>query len=537
MPDHIFDTKLLENDFAIAISTGPEQPFTQVNEIFATFFKGIGTLAQLLTLVTSKTDNKTVIHHGGGYWELLELKMNREQTAHLLKNISYEMVILQKLKDQLKELSDTNALYSEIVSRELPVGVLVIDNDFNVIFVNDTLKRFFHIPSRAKLQKCYNYVKEIKPCHNCLLEAFLTGGKKKKKTFTVDDQLITASIHPLEAGKYILVFRDTTREINLIKEIKTQQENLERANIRIAEQNDILKRLTNINIRIGQLQDLEAILEVVINAIIETFNCRKGAILLFNQAGFIENAGFTKAITEKERNAIIKSIDSETGEEGEKSRPVSDFMVMDIGGAQANGRLFLYQPDKNVDRSILELFLMEVNIYLENLKLRRKLEELAQTDSLTGVFNRYYFDKQFEKEKEVSLRFGLPLSLIVLDVNGLKYANDVIGHEAGDTMLKETAALLSRCAGTYDSIYRIGGDEFVILLPNCPEKRLAGMLDELRKEQMEASFECKDRTVSVRFSLGGACSAKMTHNKLMAAADKHMYRDKEAYYEKHKRYR
>jgi diguanylate cyclase (GGDEF)-like protein len=537
MPDRTFDARILENDFAIAVSSGLQQPFAAVNDIFSTIFNGIDNPGKLRELITSKTENKTVIKHNGGYWELLELKIEGNRTVHLLKNISYEMIILRKLKDQLKKLTDTNSMYSDILSRELPVGVLVIDKDYNVIFVNDTLKRHFHIPSRAKLLKCYNYVTEIKPCKECILKEFEAGGSKKKKTFTVDDKLITSAIHPLEGGKYILVFRDTTKEINLIKEIKTQQENLEKANKRIAEQNDILKRLSNINIRIGQLEDLEAILETVINAIMETFKCRKGAVLLFSRVGLIENAVFTKKITSGERGAIIKSINAA---ENGKGAGLKNFMVMDIGGEQPNGRVFLSLPnkeEKDVDRSILELFLMEVNIYLENLKLRRKLEELAQTDSLTGVFNRYYFDKQFEKEKEVSLRFGQPLSLIILDVNGLKYANDVIGHEAGDTLLKETAALLGRCAGTYDSIYRIGGDEFVILLSNCTEERLAQMLDGLKEAQADAAFEFKGQTVPVRFSLGGACSTKISHNKLKDEADKRMYRDKKAYYETHERYR
>lgn len=532
---------LLKNNFAVAVSAGDGEmhgDFIAVNDIFSTLFADIKGPRQLQQYVTSDTENRKVVTYNDGYWELLELSLGPEQTIHLLKNISYEMLILQKLKDQLRELAGSRALYSGIVHEDLPIGILIANDEYDVIFANKTLKRFFRLPPKANLKKCYNYVRELKPCEDCIIGRLRAGEKKSKKSFVGDGEtLITAEGH-VAGDKYVVIFRDTTREIGLIREIKVNQENLEKAHRKIAEQHDILKRLSNINIGIGQLRDLEAILEVVINSIIDTFTCSRGAILLFNRAGQIENAHFTPGVTDEEQESIIKHVahlDKTPGNEA------AGYEVMDmIDRDQVIGKVFLFRPEKTVDPSILELFLMQVSFYLENLKLQGKLEEAAHTDSLTGVFNRYYFDVQLKKVSEQSKRFGQPLSLIIVDVNGLKEANDRFGHEVGDILLRETAALLKRNTAVPDSIhsiFRVGGDEFVILLSNCPADRLEGAEATYKSMQTGAAVQSGECVLPVRFSLGGACSTETAHHKLMEAADKRMYRDKETYYKTHKKYR
>lgn len=532
---------LLSNNFAIAVSAagaGEGEDFISVNEIFAALFSDITGPGQLQRFITSQTENKKVIKYKDGYWEILELDLAPDRRAHVLKNISIEMLLLQKLKDQLKELDGSRALYSKIVNEDLPIGVLIVDDDYNAVFVNNTLKRFFRIPPKAILKKCYNYVREIKPCANCILERLRAGEKKSKKSFDGEGgTLITAEAHST-GDKYVMIFRDTTREIGLIRDIKVKQENLEKAHKKIAEQHDVLKRLSNINIRIGQLRDLEAILEVVINSIIDTFICSRGAILLFNRAGLIENAHFTSGISGGERDLIIKSVAHSVEAPG---KPPENYEVIDMVDLDIlTGKIFLYRPEKTVDPSVLGLFLMQVNIYLENLKLQRRLEEVAQTDSLTGVFNRYYFDKRFKMESERSGRFGQPLSLILVDVNGLKEANDRFGHEVGDALLKETALLLKKSAGVPDSIhtvFRVGGDEFVVLLSNCPGEQMNRVMETFREVQRGWEIEFKGEMLPVRFSCGGACSAETAHDKLMDTADKRMYIDKKEYYKTHKKFR
>lgn len=529
-----------DNRMAIAVArnTGDSggQNFIETNRIFSTVFPGVRSENQLLQLVTTRSENKTLVHYNDSPWEMLELKINDTDTLFMLKNISFEVLALKKLKDQLQELTEFQELYSAILDKELPVGVLIIDNDFNVIFGNRTLKRLFHIHSRMKLTKCYNYVKELKPCSDCILDGIRSGNRNKKTFTTEDNRKVTAEVHPMK-DKYIITFRDTTKEIDLIRQIKKQQEELEEANRRVERQNDILKRLSNISIRIGQMRDMDTVLEAVIADVSEAFDCIKGAILLFDEEERlkIKNACFSRNIRKRERMVIIKSI--EGGDEpgsGKLSRYITQNMS-DHG--KLVGRIFLYQPRQDIDPSVLELFLRQIIVYLSNLELQRKLEAVAQTDSLTGVFNRYYFDKRFKEETELSQRFGQPLSLILADLNGLKEVNDTAGHEAGDKLLNETASLLTQNTSTFDSIYRIGGDEFVILYSNCPENELAIMMDLLKEIQKAASIEHNGVTYPLRFSVGGECSTRVAHDRLKDEADKQMYAHKAEYYKNREKYR
>jgi len=95
----------------------------------------------------------------------------------------------------------------------------------------------------------------------------------------------------------------------------------------------------------------------------------------------------------------------------------------------------------------------------------RKLQVSAVTDPLTGLYNRRLFAEAFEKELTRARRYGLPLGLIVLDLHRFKEVNDKYGHPRGDDVLRATAAPLRKALRTSDSAFRIGGDEFALLLP------------------------------------------------------------------------
>jgi diguanylate cyclase (GGDEF)-like protein len=95
----------------------------------------------------------------------------------------------------------------------------------------------------------------------------------------------------------------------------------------------------------------------------------------------------------------------------------------------------------------------------------RKLQVSAVTDPLTGLYNRRLFAEAFEKELTRARRYGLPLGLVVLDLHRFKEVNDKYGHPRGDDILRATATTLRKALRTSDSAFRIGGDEFALLLP------------------------------------------------------------------------
>ena len=95
----------------------------------------------------------------------------------------------------------------------------------------------------------------------------------------------------------------------------------------------------------------------------------------------------------------------------------------------------------------------------------KALQLNAVTDPLTGLYNRRLFSETFEKELNRGRRYGTPLGLVVLDLHRFKEVNDKHGHPRGDEVLRAAAATLKKALRTSDSAFRIGGDEFALLLP------------------------------------------------------------------------
>lgn len=104
----------------------------------------------------------------------------------------------------------------------------------------------------------------------------------------------------------------------------------------------------------------------------------------------------------------------------------------------------------------------------------KKLQLNAVTDALTGLYNRRLFAESFEKELNRARRYGLPLGIVILDLHRFKEVNDKYGHPRGDDVLRAAATTLIKALRTSDSAFRIGGDEFALLLPQTdPAQALA----------------------------------------------------------------
>ncbi len=108
--------------------------------------------------------------------------------------------------------------------------------------------------------------------------------------------------------------------------------------------------------------------------------------------------------------------------------------------------------------------LVRVPVILEYDELK-KIQLNAVTDPLTGLYNRRLFAESFEKELNRARRYGIPLGIVILDLHRFKEVNDKYGHPRGDEVLRAAATTLQRALRTSDSAFRIGGDEFSLLLP------------------------------------------------------------------------
>jgi diguanylate cyclase (GGDEF)-like protein len=159
----------------------------------------------------------------------------------------------------------------------------------------------------------------------------------------------------------------------------------------------------------------------------------------------------------------------------------------------------------------------------------RLLREMATRDTLTGLYNRHFLNMIAAREEAVADRSGNPLSMILIDINGFKAVNDTWGHMAGDRALCDFAGFLREQTRESDYLFRLGGDEFMLLMNGADEnacrafgQRLLTMVapwNESRKAQ---------GLVTISFSLGGATAGSyFSLDKLLHEADGNLYRCKE----------
>ena len=155
-------------------------------------------------------------------------------------------------------------------------------------------------------------------------------------------------------------------------------------------------------------------------------------------------------------------------------------------------------------------------------KAEEQLRYLSTHDNLTGLYNRAYFDTELAR---LARGRTFPVAVVMADVDGLKVVNDSFGHAAGDRLLQRAATVLLDTFRADDVVARIGGDEFVVLVPGANDAEVEELLARIRTSQQ--SFRCENHECTLSLSLGYA-TAKRGEDLLNALklADEKMYLEK-----------
>lgn len=183
-------------------------------------------------------------------------------------------------------------------------------------------------------------------------------------------------------------------------------------------------------------------------------------------------------------------------------------------------------------REAVELFRDQLAAGVENHLLRLELLQLANTDGLTGIYNRAYFQKSLLQQQEAKQQIpAMDFSLLIVDINGLKTANDLHGHLVGDEMIIRVAQRLKAICRSEDIVCRIGGDEFAILCPNLRHEPALRLAERLREQAGERPLTLGNgQTLPITLSIGIASSDETDPEQVMVVADQRMYADKQRFY-------
>jgi len=180
------------------------------------------------------------------------------------------------------------------------------------------------------------------------------------------------------------------------------------------------------------------------------------------------------------------------------------------------------------EKQVLDILAPQLALACQNIAAVQKIQQLAITDDLTGIYNKRYFRQSFLKEFDRAKRYAFPLSLLMIDLDHFKKVNDRHGHPIGDVVLSELAGLVLELTRSTDIFARYGGEEFALILPHTAETEALEIAERIRRKVEANAFPGEDNPILCTISVGvGTNRAGIeTPEDLLNLADVNLYRAK-----------
>ena len=376
------------------------------------------------------------------------------------------------------------------------------------------------------------------------------------------------NLHPLSEEEisalqqFAAVASAAMHNADIYASLQTELNERKLADDRLQRRNQLLSFLHETSLEIMNRQDVVDLLETIVKRAAEITGATSGSVLLFNEdrterirvvaTGPAEQLlGSRNRIDEGAAGIVWKTkklVLINNYKAWEHRLYPADSVAEAVvyfplkTASEVSGIIGLWHTEagrrfEQEDVEILEQLANLASIAYENAYLyreaqrelsdRRQTEKLLQYqsfhDSLTGLYNRAYFEEEMQRFDK---RRSGPVGLIMLDVDGLKLINDTLGHEKGDVLLASAAHILSLCFRAHDVVARIGGDEFAVLLRPTDEAALEATCARIRDKT--AAFNQRQLQVHISLSIGYAFadSPTVAMRDLFKQADNNMYREK-----------
>jgi diguanylate cyclase (GGDEF)-like protein len=183
----------------------------------------------------------------------------------------------------------------------------------------------------------------------------------------------------------------------------------------------------------------------------------------------------------------------------------------------------------DAELSLKTTFAGQVGLSIANIRLREALRSQSIRDPLTGLYNRRYLTEMLDREIRRAVRAEQSLGILMLDLDHFKNFNDTYGHEAGDTVLRETASFLGKSIRVEDIACRFGGEEFVVILPTADLNAAHARAERIRSKLREMTVLHQGQSLGmITISVGVAALPEhgTSAKELIEAADAALYRAK-----------
>lgn len=330
-------------------------------------------------------------------------------------------------------------------------------------------------------------------------------------------------------------------------------------------QNQYLLALNEVSLQLLNRLDLDDVLAMIVTQAVKLFDNASGSLYLLKPSSVEAELKFAVG---KEKDDLGEIRYNNEGILGEVFKTGETIIINDYqnrtdsisGHKWECGGVFIGMPlfsDKRVvgviyiyinepgwectqeQKFLLERFISLASVAYDNAVLYKQAQEeiterklveeklryMSMHDSLTGLYNRTYFEEEMQR---ISSRHYKSVGIIVCDVDELKIVNDTLGHAFGDALIVAAATALRRACRIGDRVARIGGDEFVILLPEADSLVVEKVSQEIEGKMKECQLDGAMEGKIVRISIGWAVQTgqNLDIQELFKEADKNMYDDK-----------
>ena len=317
----------------------------------------------------------------------------------------------------------------------------------------------------------------------------------------------------------------------------------------------ILKAITEIHRSIGVKLDLEEVSRTAVQKLLSIVGCAGCALLQIDgrKVRILAERGFSKMLGGKDFSADMPAIKHIVNTKksictGDISNSIACGCVPDgcsmtslictpvVVKDEVRGIIHLDSPKKNAfdeqDSSFVKMLAEEIAIAMERSFIHSQVKASSLKDGLTGCFNRRKLDQDIETEIVRARRYERPLSLLMIDVDWFKNYNDFHGHLKGDELLKKMVRLFERNMRASDTLYRYGGEEFTVLLPETAKAEALFAASKLQKVIEKAKFEGEkesqpDGKVTVSIGVASYPWDGNDGHELLRSADSELYRAKQ----------
>jgi diguanylate cyclase (GGDEF)-like protein len=316
-----------------------------------------------------------------------------------------------------------------------------------------------------------------------------------------------------------------------------------------------LARIYSFGQRLAASSDRDQIISGTLNFLVEQFGYQLNIILLCESDGSLSVAGLRGPYIEGQID-VGSTLDSDDGIVGWVARQKRYALVGDVtadpryrrtfAGARSElavpvlfsgnllGIIDVESPQPSFfdeeDRQLLEVVANHLAISLSNLTSQESLREQAIRDPLTGLFNRHYFNSIITSELSRGDRYGRPISLMMIDIDGFRAVNNRLGHLKGDDVLRDVATMLQENVRDADRVIRYGGDEFLVFMPETNGRGDAEIVaDRLRTQIAVVSDTLSSEHLTLGLSIG--IYTRLPHEdrpleSILEEVDRRMYADK-----------